>query len=442
MCDINIDELIKNCNRKRQRVKLDYLVDLKKYYLSMYRCYSIMLYDNGYIADPTRINIPMLRKLLLELDIKGLCNNSGRVDLSSDHIMFIYCKNKEYSEKSEFLYMLYNLLKYKEYSLKIDRLYEEYFKEDIQAYINIRMKRKGSMIVQSSGVPFDEALAYSVIDFDNVVEIVDINDTIWVLAMKELNIPESDWYKNGVFDENLTHEEEVVFVEGILNGDFKVSNGLYTDVLVNWLYNHKWNNNNRYKADLKGLFDYIFSTYPSDIYSAISVKMESISDYEDNIITIDKNLIYYKGERQYIDMPFGQFVVMCDIDGEESILPDINIIEGFTGEVYTESRLKEDGINFVGCPIYVNLEKDVYECVYDLEQTDIKCDSWFKSEDMDLSFEDNNMKNPFKKDSIEYQIYQGYINSMIGSEFLISRIYVSDYNDFEKAKKAVMNKII
>ena len=46
---------IVNAQRKT-KTKLKRLLELKKYYLSMYRCYMIRLYDLGYIADPTRYN--------------------------------------------------------------------------------------------------------------------------------------------------------------------------------------------------------------------------------------------------------------------------------------------------------------------------------------------------------------------------------------------------
>ena len=50
-------------NRKA-KVKLKRLMEVKKYYLSLYRCYMMMLYDKGYIDDPTVLNKNKLLKLI------------------------------------------------------------------------------------------------------------------------------------------------------------------------------------------------------------------------------------------------------------------------------------------------------------------------------------------------------------------------------------------
>lgn len=431
---------MRSSNNRKTKTKVKHIMSLKKYYLSMYRCYLIQLYDRGYISDPTRFDELSIRKLLMELGV-NIVNNWGKIDLSSNNVLFFYYKNKNNEDVADFLLILYNVLKYREYSYKVDRIYEEYYLEDSSVVVKTTMKIKCSMIVQQSGLTFDDCIASCIVPFENKVNKISINEDLWKLVMTELGIPKCDWYIDGIFDSSLSHEEEVMFLEHITNGEYKVSGGLYIDHLVKWLYNHKWNDGVRYKADLKGLFDYLFSTYPSEVSNLLCSKIEKLS--EEKVIAIDKGSIYYISDRVDFDMPFGQFIIMCDTDCSETILSDINIVGGYTGEVYTENRLIEDGISYVGCPIYVDVSKSKKEIVYDLEQTDIKGDSWFASEEnMDLSFEVVDLPNPFEEGSIESQIYQGYINSLCSSDSLITNIKVSTLAELESAKRNVAIKLI
>jgi hypothetical protein len=142
---------------------------------------------------------------------------------------------------------------------------------------------------------------------------------------------------------------------------------------------------------------------------------------------------------------FGVFSVVCDIGIDEYLLPDINILNGYTGELYTEDRLIADGINFVGCPIILNPSADEEKLYFDLEQTDIQSSSWFSSYD-DVSIEyDNSVKcskkNPFPKGSPQHGIYEGYVSSLCSADGLICELSISEYKDFEKLKKSVFRYI-
>ena len=302
------------------------------------------------------------------------------------------------------------------------------------------MVAKGGLITQKSGIVFDEALARCISTFDTDTHSISINEQIWALAMEELNIPEEDWEKDGLFESSLSHKEEVLCMEGILNGVFRVS-GKYSDVLKTWLYAHRWSNDAVYKADMKGLYDYIYSSRVSDIIRILNSALLKAYDCGYTVLAIEKDKIFYNKCRTSYKMPYGIFTVMCDSDNEEFILPSVNILNGFTGEVYTENRLIEDGNSYVGCPIYLNISKGKSVAFYDLEQTDIEGDSWFISNNVDISFGSVDIINEFKKGSTSYDIYQGYIDSLTNPESLIGSVRVSNYEDYISSKKEVQKKI-
>lgn len=413
---------------------------VKGYFLSMYRCYMVMLYDMNYIDDPSRLNTEQIIKSILDLGIEDLYTYTGRLELTSSHLLFALHKNKNDDEKREFLECLYNAIKYKEYASKVDTLYEEYNGGNDSSVIPYTMYPRGARIVQDSGIDFDEAFARCISSFDEETHYISINDTIYKLALKELGIPLSEICDEGLFAKGLTYEEEVTSLEGILNGYFVV-NGKYSKVLKDWLLTHRWNIDSKHRADTKGLYDYIFCSYVRDVELALEEAIAQLDDYKVLAVQIDK--IYYNTPRNELVMPIGVFTVVCDDDAYEYLLPDLNNINGYTGEVYSESRLYNDGIDFVGCPISLSTGVGVNDYFYDLEQTSIKSDTWFNSDDtITIVFnEDYNANNPFAKGTLQHSIYEGYIESLRGSKGLIKTVSVKTLNGFEKAKKDVQRYI-
>ena len=122
--NLNVDSLIRFNSSRKQKTKLKRLMEVKRYFLSLYRCYCVMMYDKNYLRDPTRFNEKEIIKNMVDMGIDDTINHVGRVDLSSEHILFAFLKNRDNKEKSEFLELLYHMLRYREFSIKIDRVYE------------------------------------------------------------------------------------------------------------------------------------------------------------------------------------------------------------------------------------------------------------------------------------------------------------------------------
>ena len=240
---------------------------------------------------------------------------------------------------------------------------------------------------------------------------------------------------------SLSHDEEVECIEGILNGYFKVQGGA-SEKLKEWLMAHRWSAETKWKSDSMGLYDYIFSTYAQRVEKVITEKINKIAE-TGTVIMVDSDCIYYNTPKEFINIPYGVFSVVCGEGGEEKLLPDSSNIYGYTGEAYSLNRLKEDGIVYVGCPILINTSLVGVGLYYDIEQTDIQSKTWFGDmDDVSIEFEDEGFKkNPFSKSSLAYKLLDGYYDSQRNSGNMIKKIKFTDSNSLEKAKREVAKYI-
>lgn len=437
-------DLIKKSNRTKSEVSLSRLAEVKRYFLSMYRCYAVQMYDKGYIDDPTRFNDKMLRNNLTDMGITEMVTNNGRVNLTSSQAMFALCKNKNHPDRVEYLTILHDMLKYREYAQTVDRVYSEFFKESLVGNIKASLIPKGAMITQRSGINFDLAFARCVSSFNEDTKYISINDDIWNIAMEILGIPEDEWHSDGIFDSDLSHEDEKLCMEGILNGKFPARGGKYLDRLEKWLQAES-TSTVRMKTELHGLYNSLYTEKVSVISNILEKCIKQIEEMEGKtkILAIEKDKVYYNVDRTTYTMPFGIFSLVCSVGGSEYLLPDGNTLNGYTGELYSEKCLIEDEIDYLGCPVVMNVSKDDTEFFYDLEQTCIKSDSWFLSnKDVDIEFvEDVGISNDMKKGTLAYEIYEGYINSLKDSSNLIHTVNVSTYAELESAKKKLFKRI-
>lgn len=430
---------IVNAQRKT-KTKLKRLLELKKYYLSMYRCYMIRLYDLGYIADPTRYNQKEIIQNIVDMGINDLFTYSGKVDLSLGHILFAkYCSTS--GDASVFLDVLYNALRYREFSKTIDTIYEvfDYSVKD-SCVIKITAVPKASKYTQKSGIKFNEAVGQCISTYKEETNVVNIREELWSIALEELGIEVKDC-KKGIFDSRLSHDEEVECIEGILNGYFKVQ-GEASEKLKEWLMVHRWSAETKWKSDSMGLYDYIFSTYAQRVEKVITEKINKVAE-TGTVIMVDSDCIYYNTPKEFINIPYGVFSIVCSEGGEEKLLPDSSNIYGYTGEAYSLNRLKEDGIVYVGCPILINTSLVGVGLYYDIEQTDIQSKTWFGDmDDVSIEFEDEGFKkNPFSKSSLAYKLLDGYYDSQRNSGNMIKKIKFTDSNSLEKAKREVAKYI-
>ena len=345
------------------------------------------------------------------------------------------------------------MLKYREYAVTVDKIYEvNKFGQSTgrAATVKIAMCNKGGNIVQKSGIPFDECLARCISELETETKTVNINETIWHLALLELGIPEEEIYNGGIFEGSFSHEEEVECVKGILSGFYPVSCGKYTKLLNDWLYSHVWNGNSLNKADTLNLYDYVFASYGVEIFEVLSGIADTLSEDDDNeILAIDGANIYYNAPRTKLCVPYGVFAVACDVDCSEDFLPKCSVLDGLTGELYTEDRLIEDGINYVGCPILMHSSDTGLTSYYDIEQTDVSSASWFRDQNNNsvviaITFDDSaDMRikyNSLPTSSLADRLYKGYVGSLMSSDLLIAEMPFYSGEDIEVAKRELIKK--
>lgn len=390
------------------------------------------MYEQGYISDFSSLNIKEIRKNIVDLKIKGLINFFGTLELNLDSIEYAIYKNKNNKQVVEFLTILYNIIKYKTYYETVDYLYEEFgFSNNISSKIRLTTVLKGATLVQKSGIEFNYAFARVLSDIGTETHVKTMNSFIWEYAMKELGIPEKYWCLDGLFDKSLTHEEEVACAPNLLNGNYVLDGGKYTQVLIDWLNINRFNPEIIYKDNARGLFDFIFRKYVNDIYRY----MNSIVSSTENVLMIDKNKVFYNTERDELDLPYGIYSVLCNNNGDEFVLEGAINVYGYTGELYTEDYLKNDNLSYIGCPILLKVGKESI-FAYDLEQTNINQPSWLKYNGLDIYFSEEAVKkekaNKFKVGSQPYQIYEGYLRSLADPKYLVNTIEISDISTLSK----------
>lgn len=99
---MKFSEYLKSVNKTKVHLKLERWVELKQYYMSMFRFYMLKLYDQGYISDPTRFNEEEIKQNLVELGIYDFRNKNGKVLIDSLHADFARCKYKMIMKEESF----------------------------------------------------------------------------------------------------------------------------------------------------------------------------------------------------------------------------------------------------------------------------------------------------------------------------------------------------
>lgn len=434
---MKVVDFLAEMNKKRP-IKTQRLVDLKGYYVSMYRVNMVKLYNKNYIDDPTRFNDISLRTFIQEQKIKGMVQVSGVVELSSNQVLYAMYKNKENEEACEFLSLLYNALKYREYCQDINRLYDSVgFSEVPKCSVGMGLGLKGSMISPRSGGKVSEALVNCFLDNKHKAVEKNFNEYIWDIAMGVLGIPVEERLMNGLIDSDLSHSEEVECIELLLEGKVE-SKGLYSERLHDWLYSHKWSGN-KMTTISKGLYEYVFNAYTDKVFSVETAILNNLKDKGKKVYAVDGSKYFVEEEIDEYVLPVGCFVV---VGGEDKLLFDGSVMNGYTGEVYTEDYLEQEELQYVGCPfeLYVTVKDKVL--FYDIEQVDISYETWFKAEKIEWFFYNENDKiedytKPFEKDSLEDKLYEAYVGSLFGE----LEYSLKDLTDIEHARRSVM-KII
>lgn len=424
---------------KRRPIKTQRLIDLKGYYVSMYRVNMVKLYNKNYIDDPTRFNEVSLRSYIQEQNIKGMVQVSGVVELSSSQVLYALYKNKGNEEIEEFLSLLYDTLKYREYCRDINRFYDGAgFSEMSKCSVGMGLGLKGAMMTPRSGNRVSEAFVNCFLDEKHMAVEKNFNEYIWDIAMEVLGVPVEERRMNGLIDANLSHSEEIDCIELILEGKVE-SSGLYSDRLNKWLYKHKWSGN-KMTTTSKGLYEYVFNAYTDRIFKIETTILNKLHDEGKKVYAVDCGRYYIAEDIKEYELPIGCFVV---VGGEDNLLFDGSVLSGYTGEVYTEDYLEQEELRYVGCPFEVYVSPKEKILFYDLEQVDISYDTWFKSEKIEWYFYPKdteliagNVK--FTEDSLEGKLYKAYLNSLYGD----LTYKIDSLKGLESARKAVMKTIV
>lgn len=431
---MKISELLSLVNKKRI-VRLSSLIKHKKYHLGMYRAYMVMLYDKGYIEDPTKFKDKAIYRIIDELGVKGMVGVNGRITLSSEAVKYALCKNKDNSEIVDFLYLLFNALKYREYSQSIDKFYDTYsFDTSRNVRVSLALRTIGGRVFSRYAIPVTEAVLNCLIPFDTEVKRISIDEYLWGLAMGKLGVPEEEWGKDGLLSKGLTHSEEINNMKYLLEGNVPLD-GIYASKMNSWLFENKWSDNQSNKNN-KGLYKVLFIDNIDDIRNK---QLELLSEYSDEYI--EENLIYYtygdfyiKKDREYLDLPIGDFVAITE---EETVIGiDKNIPEGYSGEVYPTDYLYREGIRYVGCPIELWNNDGKKEFYVDLEQTELSdMLSWFEVSHVGVVFKDGTYEEVKGKD-LEEKLLVVYRNASKGK--MVERL---KYDFTEQELERVRNKI-
>lgn len=444
---MTILDAIRRANSRKESVKVQRIVDVKAFYLSLYRIEMIKLYDMGYILDPTKFKEQEFYGNIADMNIEEMFDSAGTIQLTSKQAQFALYKNKGDSETSEFLKMLYNCLLYREYCIDIDKFWEEQATPIETSSIKPRLDlyMKGSCPDNRPNFDLSLGVTKCLTKWGYNIAEISINEYIWALSMNELGIPKEDWFEDGVLDSSLSHSEELDCIEGLLSGTLRARGGKYLSKLEDWLKDHKWSTKFT-SAESSGLYKYIMAGNSEGIHYLFAQILTAIDEDEtSSYIACHGPKIYYSSPTTTMKMPIGMFIIACDVNGSENFLPMGNVVFGYSGEVYSLQRLQEDEIAYAGCPIMLQVNKNTKKYYYDIEQTAIEFDSWFSSNNVDISFSEDDYNaagSPrFGVDTPEKVIWDAYKNSLKSIDNLVAEIPVFPYKDFEKARMNVFKKV-
>lgn len=409
---MKIYELIKNINKK-VTIKTNRVLDVKKHYISLYRANMVYLYDKGYISDPTVFDTKEILGNIVDLDIKYLSGVTGRIELSEDYIGYAICKYKGNEEVLDFLNILLNVVRYRNMSINIDKFYDDLgFANEIKNKVSLNVVQSASRIFNKNGFNLDESILRCFKPYGVGFKLITLDDIIYSIALAELGI--ADESENSLFVKGLTKEEEIRYSHLILNGLVKLD-GVYANKLNDWLSKNKWAEGNKFSSQNEGLYNWVLYIKSNIMIEEQSILLNKLLDEGNEIVCMQSNGFYVIDSDSPLEFPVGMFAIASDED-DGIQLPEINKLEGYTGEVYSLEYLETHELEFVGSPIELYVDSKKKELFVDKEQTELKDSiSWFKHMDARLSFgESDYREGVFVKDSLEDSLYKIVCDSESG----------------------------
>lgn len=401
---MKIYEFIKEKNKKVS-IKTSRVLGVKKHYLSLYRAEMVKLYDEGYISDPTNFNRREITENIINLGIRDVISSSGKVMLDSEYVGYALAKASN-PESRKFLSLLCEALRYREISSNIDRFYDDNeFSSDTKRKVSLNLMQSASRIYNRSGYTHDEGTLQCFIPFGSSIEYVSLRETIYDIALEELGLLDKRG-TSSLFVKGLTVNDEIRYSALILNG-LVALDGEYADILINWLRDNKWSDDSKFSHQKEGLYNWIVFYKTNRMIDEQANLLQNLTDSGNTIVSMDTTGCFILSLKDVLDVPIGIFCVSSTDEGDE-VLPERNILEGYTGEVRPLSYLVDNGINFVGCPIELYADNKTTDLFIDIEQTEFKeTKSFFETSGATIEFHEEGecdelkYHNSFEKNSLE-----------------------------------------
>ena len=432
---------------------------VKKKYVSLYRANMVLLYDEGFISDPTCFNEKEIRRNVMDYRISGLVQNSGRIVLDSNQVGFALGIKKNLSEEGEkFLKLLQKVLYYRELCKGIDKFYDTNFTQlntSSKCSINLGVKMSGTKIITRK--PYDISTAILECCFNEKMDgkkvaCRTLYNYIFEGALKELGLEGNT--EDGLFVKGMPRKDEIAHCDLILDGLVSL-NGSKAKLLEDWLKCHAWDPmvDVGYKLIKVGLFTYVKYQKMEEMKEWQEKLLNEVIDEKgiDNVLFMGTDRVYYLEDEDMVDFPISLFVIFCDLQDTISC-DDRNVLEGYTGEVYPLDYFTDDHSKgfYVGCPFELYYpDSDNTTLVVDLEQTSFYDPtknnvSWFSYEDeASITFSRSvYFSGEYPKGSIEDAIFKVYGDSEKGK--IMGKLPYSMVKDegFLKAKERVLKTAV
>lgn len=438
------------------KINLKSVSQQKLYNLSMYRVYMVKLYDNGYISDPTTFNKEEFYANILELGISKMQDFNGVISLESRFALYAYdyysTIDDAGSERLEFLKMLYNALRYREYCRSIDNLYEAlgFSTKHLDRIKNtIKFNFNGNSMRANHEKSVSRASLGCLVKSGYKVEELSYLDLMFAKCCEMLDIPSKEIESGGLFSKGMSYELEVQHSELVLNG-YVIPDGKYADRLMSWLKKHRWAS----ESSSKGMLEYILW---ADTEFATNALKQTLSELEnigrsDDLVGVSKFTLYLKSKINYYNIPYSTFKIAIDED-EEYIFPEYTSFDGYTGECRQASTVEEEGIPCVGCPFPLHTDSETVSYFYDIEElipdNDNAISTWFshenrKKRNIDIVFSDSDIMPISSRKlygELENKLYLGYLNSLKGELVLKVSSDEADLDTINIIKSRLIKKL-
>ncbi len=414
-----LTDYIIQVNKTSVPVKKERWINLKQYYMGMYRFYMLKLCDLGYLTNPTILDMQEMRKILLDYGISDFKDICGTVCLTSEFACFALCRARGRNadeEDIEFLDCLYNALKYYEYCINLDKQYELNNKA-----VKLRLGlTTGSKVSSLTDVTINSGVLNLLVQENEHVIEASFSEDIFDLAMETLGIPRSD-YCDGMFVSGLLLSEEKYFARLILDGEVNID-GKYKDILMKWLSENKWSEGTYKNANSKGLYSSTFGVNDKQVYELF---YKYYDEYKDVFVSIVEDKIYLKAPINNYKIPVSPFCVLTTTQVEDKVITEWSSLYGYCGECYSLKYIKHMGYNYVGVPIRINqdgLEQEVYDVSQLLRNVEIN--TWFSQDGIDYTFEvdipEKIKNNPYEEGTTEWHLYNAYTEGICGEIYSFS----------------------